>query len=380
MVVTALKIWDLFNDVIDKIPEPVMSVLNFLATLFTIAAGIGIPTGVFTIFSNSIDLNNGGGSIPPRVFIVSLAIMIILVLVRYFCFKLQTIKNYREINENYYRLMHDFRNEINQMEVYYKEIELEMREWNMELFTTLTSKFLVQELDNLCEILQVLSGSHKKVCGCIKYLYTNETGPINYNNALVKTFVRSRNTDSNRVVLDEKNAGKPIKVSENTDFRTIVNGDQSYNNDAFYKQNLIKYDKQLSKADPNAHYDNTTEHYDQYYIATIVAPIRVANKRLFYKSENTDYDLLGFLCVDTLDRYLFTESQRESFTYIVKAYASTFYNMMSKYQYYMMKFAEYEKSLKPGNQMPQKTPQNNQTKQSSQGRRKRNNSRRYRKN
>lgn len=52
---------------------------------------------------------------------------------------------------------------------------------------------------------------------------------------------------------------------------------------------------------------------------------------------------------------------------------------MSKYQYYMMKFAEYEKSLKPGNQMPQKTPQNNQTKQSSQGRRKRNNSRRYRK-
>lgn len=121
-----MKIWDLFNDVIDKIPEPVMSVLNFLATLFTIAAGIGIPTGVFTIFSNSIDLNNGGGSIPPRVFIVSLAIMIILVLVRYFCFKLQTIKNYREINENYYRLMHDFRNEINQMEVYYKEIELEM--------------------------------------------------------------------------------------------------------------------------------------------------------------------------------------------------------------------------------------------------------------
>lgn len=130
MVVTALKIWDLFNDVIDKIPEPVMSVLNFLATLFTIAAGIGIPTGVFTIFSNSIDLNNGGGSIPPRVFIVSLAIMIILVLVRYFCFKLQTIKNYREINENYYRLMHDFRNEINQMEVYYKEIELENGTWS----------------------------------------------------------------------------------------------------------------------------------------------------------------------------------------------------------------------------------------------------------
>lgn len=50
MVVTALKIWDLFNDVIDKIPEPVMSVLNFLATLFTIAAGIGIPTGVLLYF------------------------------------------------------------------------------------------------------------------------------------------------------------------------------------------------------------------------------------------------------------------------------------------------------------------------------------------
>ena len=354
--------------------------LNFLATLFTIAAGIGIPTSIFTIFADSINSNNGDGGISSEVFIVSLAIMVILVLARYFCFKLQTIKNYRQISEKYYRLMHDFRNEINQMELYYKDIESGIREWDIELFTTLVSKFLVQGLDNLCEMLQILSGSHKKICGCIKYLYTNETGAINYNNALVKTFVRSRNTDSNRVVLDEKNAGKPIKVSENTDFRTIVNGDQIYNNDVFYKQNLIKYDKQLSKADPNSHYDNTTEHYEQYYIATIVAPIRVANKRLFYKSENADYDLLGFLCVDTLDGHLFTESRRESFTYIVKAYASTFYNMMSKYQYYMMKFAEYEKSLKPDGQMTQKQPQNNQTKQSSQGRRKRNNSNRKRKN
>ena len=376
----ALRIWDLFDEAINKIPEPVMNMLNFLATLFTIAAGIGIPTSIFTIFADSINSNNGDGGISSEVFIVSLAIMVILVLARYFCFKLQTIKNYRQISEKYYRLMHDFRNEINQMELYYKDIESGIREWDIELFTTLVSKFLVQGLDNLCEMLQILSGSHKKICGCIKYLYTNETGAINYNNALVQTFVRSRNTDSNRVVLDEKNAGKPIKVSENTDFRTIVNGDQIYNNDVFYKQNLIKYDKQLSKADPNSHYDNTTEHYEQYYIATIVAPIRVANKRLFYKSENADYDLLGFLCVDTLDGHLFTESRRESFTYIVKAYASTFYNMMSKYQYYMMKFAEYEKSLKPDGQMTQKQPQNNQTKQSSQGRRKRNNSNRKRKN
>ena len=375
-----LKILNLFDEVINKIPEPVMNVLNFLAMLFTIAAGIGIPTSIFTIFADSINLNDGDGNISPKVFIVSLAIMLILILARYFCFKSQTIKNYRQISEKYYRLMHDFRNEINQMELYYKDIEAGRREWDMELFTTLVSKYLVQGLDNLCEILQVLSGSHKKICGCIKYLYTNETGAINYNNALVKTFVRSQNTDSNRVVLDEKNAEKPIKVSENTDFRTIVNVDQSYNNDVFYKQNLIKYDKQLSKADPNSHYDNTTEHYEQYYIATIVAPIRVANKRLFYKSENTDYDLLGFLCVDTLDGHLFTENRRESFTYIVKAYASTFYNIMSKYQYYMMKFAEYEKSLKPDGQMRQKQPQNNQTKQSSQGRRKQNNSHRNRKN
>lgn len=162
-------------------------------------------------------------------------------------------------------------------------------------------------------------------------------------------------------------------LSENTDFRTIVNGDQSCNNDVFYKRNLIKYDRQLNKADPNAHYDNTTEHYEQYYIATIVAPIRIANKRLFYKKENTDYDLLGFLCVDTLDGNLFTEKRRETFTYIVKSYASLFYNMMSKYQYYMMKFAEHEKKLKANGQSSQNQLQKNSP---GKGGRKRNNSNR----
>ena len=105
-----MRIWDLFDEAINKIPEPVMNMLNFLATLFTIAAGIGIPTSIFTIFADSINSNNGDGGISSEVFIVSLAIMVILVLARYFCFKLQTIKNYRQISEKYYRLMHDFRN------------------------------------------------------------------------------------------------------------------------------------------------------------------------------------------------------------------------------------------------------------------------------
>lgn len=347
-----MKIFDLVDEMINRIPESVINVLNFFAMLFTIAAGVGIPTSIFTIFVGHVDSKSDVYNIPSGVFIGSLSIVLILLMVRYYLLKFRTVKNYRQVSERYYRLLHDFRNDINQLELYYKDIECG-KKWDMDLFTVMVSQFLINGLDNLCETLQILSGGGKKICGCVKYLYTNETGKISYYNALVKTFVRSSNTDSNRIVLDEKNINKPIKVSENTDFRTIINGDQNCNNDVFYKQNLIKYDKQLNKADPNAHYDNTTEHYEQYYIATIVAPIRVANKRLFYKKENTDYDLLGFLCVDTLDGNLFTRRQRETFTYLVKAYASVFYNIMSKYQYYMIKFAEYEKTLKVNGQSSQ---------------------------
>lgn len=316
-----------------------MNVMNFLAMILTIVTAVGIPTTIYALFASSVDVESGIGKVPAKFIIYGLAVLIILLLIRYYNFEKQTIEKQILVSLKYYSLLHDFRNEINQMELYYKEIEQKKRSWDMALFTKTVEEVLVKGLDYLCETMSAQAGG-QKICGCVKHIVGNSFGDINYNNASVMTFVRSGNTDSARKRLDIETV-KKAKVFENTDFRSIILGEENGNSDVFYQQNLLKFDEQLRKV--GKRYDNTTPHWEDYYRATIVAPIRIANKRLFYKPENECYDILGFLCVDTMRTDVFTEKQRENFTYTIKAYAAVFYNALSKYQYYMMKFDEYEK-------------------------------------
>lgn len=332
-----MKIIEFIDRQLNKIPLPVMNVINFLATILTILTALGIPTSILA-FSFVIDDNSGNIKISAKPIILGCAVLIILLLIRYFNLKKQTMSVQRLVSSKYYSLLHDFRNEINQMELYYKEIEKKKRSWDMAIFTSIVEESLKKGLNCLCETLSIQSGG-EKISGCVKHIIGNGNDDINYNNALVMTLVRSENTDSVRKRLDTEN-GKQTKVFANTDYSSIILGNEHKNQDVFYKQDLKKYDKQL--AEVGKHYENTTPHWEDYYRAAIVAPIRIANKKLFYKTENESYDILGFLCLDTMSTNVFTEQQRENFTYTIKAYSAVFYNMMSKYQYYMMKFNEYE--------------------------------------
>ena len=237
-------------------------------------------------------------------------------------------------------LLHEYRNEINQMELYYKEMKKGMKPWDMAIFTKLVQEFLLKGLDNLCSSLSIQANG-KVVCGCIKSIIPCSSDEDKYTGATVKTFVRSANTDSSRKSLDIDNSETP-KFFFNTDFRSIIQGEERTNHDVFYRQNLIEYDKELHKL--GKQYDNTTPHWSDRYKAAIVAPIRIANSRLHYSSQKTKYDIIGFLCIDSMDTNIFTEAQRENFTYLVKAFSSIFYNIMSKYQYYMLMFCEHEKN------------------------------------
>lgn len=247
------------------------------------------------------------------------------------------------VSQKYYQLLHDYRNVINDLEYNYKKGLL-----TEEQLTVIVTKFLENALDYLVDTLSQLSG--QDVSGCVKAIIGGNCDRISYEDAKVNTFVRSHNTSPARRSLDQKDE-EGVLLCENTDFMDIVAEDRDKCNSVFYQPNLKVYAEQLKEIGKT--YKNSTPHWDQYYIGTIVAPIRIASKRLFYldktsskkrKSKNRKkksvYYTLGFLCVDSLNENTFGLDQKDNYTYIVKSYAATMFNVLSKNQFYLMRLHE----------------------------------------
>lgn len=125
---------------------------------------------------------------------------------------------------------------------------------------------------------------------------------------LLCSFCRSKNSDKNRKANDAIRT-KSIKISDNTDFYDILDEKSENTNSYFYQGNLPQYDKDLKKA--GKRYRNTTE----------------------------DYDIVGFLCVDSLSTNAFrnTNFDKENNTNIVKSFAAEIYIILNKYNFYLQR-------------------------------------------
>ena len=126
---------------------------------------------------------------------------------------------------------------------------------------------------------------------------------------------------------------KNPKFSENTDFDKIINGNEEY----FYVTDLKKY-KQTHE------YRNSNEHVD-IYNGTIVVPIKIRNEYIHFSTEKSnEYNLLGFLCVDSESNRAFTQRQKQYNLQIMFIFANIFYMILNKYKYYLNKYKnEYER-------------------------------------
>lgn len=256
-------------------------------------------------------------------------------------------------SQKYYQLLHDYRNVINDMEYSYKKNKLTETE-----LTVLVTHFLENALDYLVDTLKEMTGH--EISGCVKAIIGGNCNRISYEDAKVNTFVRSHNTNPARKSLDQQDE-EGVLVRENTDFLEIVAEDRSKNDSVFYQPNLKEYAEQLKSI--GKVYKNSTPCWDKYYIGTIVAPIRIASKRLFYlnnnqknvrrrknKNNNSVYYILGFLCVDSLSEEAFTLEQKDNYTFIVKSYAAEMFNILSKNQFYLKRLHENGQNMdkKPG--------------------------------
>ena len=326
------KLFRNVDDLYMKIPESIKGIFEVLANICAVLtvvwevaySGIKIIFGIKNDNVSSIDLT--------KVILIIMVVILAMLLLRLKSIKANILKKEQYISQRdqcmsqeYYRFLHDYRNVINQMECDYKRQNL-----NLKLLTDTVEHFLENTLDYLTEILSTITG--EKVCACVKVIVGEGFEKISYEEAKVKTFVRSRNTQEERKSFDVR-FSSGVKISDNTDFMDIVSDKRRGNDSSFYQGDLKEYAESLKKIGQK--YQNSTDNWEDYYRGTIVVPIRIANKRLFYTSEEESYNILGFLCVDSISANAFTEEAKSRNIYLVKSYAALVYNILSKYQFYL---------------------------------------------
>ena len=190
---------------------------------------------------------------------------------------------------------------------------------------------LKDSLDDICEIYKAFSG--QKVSACIKYI--DSVGSVELDDATLRTFVRSTNADVKRCERDN-NLTRSIYIKDNSDFYEILNPNnkQFY----FYQQNLIEYAKNCEKM--GSEYKNSTHEWELYYKGTIVVPISIANKRVAFSGKEHCYNVLGFLCIDSLSTEAFLKSEETYNVNIAQAVAAQMYIMLNQYQQYLKKLTD----------------------------------------
>lgn len=315
------KVKSVFGETFKRIPN---SIINFISILAGLA---GFFTPIIGFFK--IKRNIAAGKIDDTYNIVLFIVCIVMAL---FCIILllkvikykQLLQQSRNVSSlRYYCLIHDFRNTYYDMLSYYKKDNL-----TIGLLTKMVQDFLEKSLDYICEIYSEFT--HQEVSACIKYIdgIDNE---IDIDTAAVKTFVRSKNSDVRRHGLDLAQT-KKILIRDNTDFYSIIGPNRRTNKSYFYQRDLLEY-----KKNENPSYKNTTLGWEEFYKGTIVVPIRIANKRLFYKNEQECYDVIGFLCIDSMSTDAFLKDQERYNVYIAKAFAAEIYIILNQYKYYLSK-------------------------------------------
>ncbi len=317
----------------NKIPYWAYNLIGFISGIIGIASPI---VGAFLWITGR--LNSEHNEIIFFVIISIIYISIVLVL-------FIKMKKYRAVmsnvicntSEEMYSFLRESRNILFDILKYKKRNQLSVHLLNQSI-----ENYFENSLDSLCNIIKSFTG--QEVSACIKIIVPEDADEeIKLDNARVKTFVRSKNTDPNRKNSDEYyENGEIPRIMDNSDFRDILDPKSPMRKSYFYKKSLIEHAKEEAKNDRS--YDNTTKNWEKYYKSTIVVPIRIKHKRLYFSNKDKYFHVIGFLCVDSLSENAFLEKQERYNVDIVKAFAAEAYIILSKYQFYLKKM-EKEKNV-----------------------------------
>lgn len=315
-----------------NIPYWIYDILSLISAIITIlTAGCAMFKAVVVVTK----LEGGIYEVDVNPLLVFLCILMALLAI--ICFvKLQKYGTVlrqikRAYPEDYYMFLREFRNAYFEILKGYKANKHTDADGRIEILTTSTKMFLGSALDYLCDLMEKNTG--RKVCASVK-LIENLDENIDKDTATVVTFCRSKNSDSDRMANDN-NEKSGVQIKDNTDFYEMLNE----NRNDFYQSDLLQYSKDLKKV--NKSYLNTTHDWEKYYQGTIVVPIRVARKQLHYLESDDGYDVIGFLCVDSMATDAFRNNVDKSNNIrIVKSFAAELYIILNKYKFYLSKIDE----------------------------------------
>lgn len=304
----------------ERIPIGLINFLTIVSSIITIATPIAGVISLKKLY-------------PEKNVILIIYIVTIVVLLAMFVIMFRYMIKYRKLfigarkitTSKFSGLNRNFRNSYFDILSYQKSGKL-----TVELLTETVKNFLQKSLDDICEIYKEFS--YQDISACIKYI--DSVGIIDREKATIKTFVRSSSTDSKRNENDN-NCLEPIFVKENTDFYSILSPNSTNKKSYFYQRNLIQYAKDAEKHGDS--YNNSTKNWERYYKSTIVIPISIANKRLFFNSRKDCYDVIGFLCIDSLSTDAFLEKDERYNVDVAQAFAAEMYVILNQYKYYLKK-------------------------------------------
>lgn len=172
----------------------------------------------------------------------------------------------------------------------------------------------------IAELLTSLSG--KQVNVCIKAIVNPRQivkGADDWKNILVYTLCRSPKSKPRPT-----KTPKQVPISENTDFLQIMENKF----DLVAIPDLKKYDRDLKKVGVTEGYMNSTNNWYDFYNTTIVAPIRIEEARL--GSSNAGYDLLGFLCADSLSTRAFPPKNISIYAQLMLSFGDDLYHYFNQ--------------------------------------------------
>lgn len=318
-----MKWWEKFGLFWEKIP---IGLINFLTI---ISSGITIITPIIgAIGLKKLYPQKNATFIIFIGTVVILFAMLIIVLRYMIKYKKLLMGVKKASTVNFFSLTRNFRNTYFDILSYRKTNKL-----SVELLTVKVKEFLQGSLDDICRIYQEYT--YQDVSACIKYIGGFEE--VDRETATIETFVRSKTTDTKRSENDNNN-DQPIYIRDNTDFYSILSPNSTNKKAYFYQRNLVKYAEDARKNGDS--YNNTTKNWEEYYKATIVVPISIANKRLFFNSKNNCYNVIGFLCIDSLSTDAFLERDERYNIDIAQAFAAEMYVILNQYRYYLEKITK----------------------------------------
>lgn len=297
---------------------------------------ITIVSGIITIVTPIIGIISLKGLYPEKnvtfvIYIITVVVLfaMLVIMFRYMIKYRKLLMGVRQVStECFHNLTKNFRDSYLDILSHQKNGTL-----TVELLTEKIENYLQSSLDDICRIYKEFT--YQDVSACIKYI--DSVGEVDRETATIKTFVRSSGSEPKRNENDD-NITSPIYVKDNTDFYSILSPNSSNRKSYFYQRNLVKYAEDAERG--GYIYNNSTNNWQNYYKSTIVVPISIANRRVFYSASNHCYDVIGFLCIDSLSTDAFLEKDEKYNLAVARAFAAEMYVIMNQYKHYLTKITD----------------------------------------